>query len=73
MNSPVPDLSLFSSTGIGVMLDASLKGVFLLALGQVAVLLMRRTSSALRYFVYSLTIVGLLLLGQSEQPPTETQ
>lgn len=62
MNSPVPDLSLFSSTGIGVMLDASLKGVFLLALGQVAVLLMRRTSSALRYFVYSLTIVGLLLL-----------
>lgn len=62
MNSPFPDLTMLSSTGVGVMLDASLKGVFLLALGLIAVLLMRRTSSALRHFVCSLAIVSLLLL-----------
>lgn len=62
MNKLMSGLVVLSGASLAVIVDASLKGMLLLALACVVVLLMRRASAANRHQVWLLAVVSLLLL-----------
>ncbi len=61
MPAPLWDVEV-SRMAVGVLLDASLKGLMILLLAALAVLLLRRASAAARHLVWSLTFAALLAL-----------
>src|SRR5262245_24878278 len=59
---PIADVTQFSESIMPVMLDAGLKSFLILAVGGIAVLLLRKASAATRHLVWLLAVVSVLLL-----------
>jgi hypothetical protein len=55
-------LETFNAVWLPMLLDATIKGVALLALAGIAILCIPKTSAAVRHAVWLMAMVGLLLL-----------